>query len=92
MYSLEVKGVGVNWVRVVNTQRIRRKTRWRERGPQLPSFCQGWAGVFICRVQGVGDNICYTEKVGKWGKGKKKCRNLVLLVTDMWHCMRRGVW
>ena len=45
----------------------------REGGPQLPRFCQGWAGVFICQVQGVGDNIRYAEKVGKWGKGKKKC-------------------
>jgi len=63
----------------------------REGGLQLPRFCQGWAGVFIHRVQGVGDNICYAEKVGKWGKGKKKCRNLVLLATDMQRRMRRGV-
>ena len=69
---------------------IRRKTRWREGGPQLPSFRQGWAGVFICRDQGVGDNIHYAEKRGEVGERKKKCSNLVLLATDTQCRMRRG--
>jgi len=40
--------------------------REREWGPQLPSFRQGWAGVFIRRGQGEGDNIRYAEGEGKW--------------------------
>jgi len=57
----------------------------REGGPQLPSFRQGWAGVFIRRVQGVGDNIRYAEKVGSGGKGRRN--------VETWSCSRqtRGV-
>jgi len=67
----KVESIGVSWRRVV-TQKIGCKMKEREWGPQLPSFHQGWLGVFIHQGQVVGDNVHYTEGERKWGKRVKE--------------------
>ena len=50
-------------------------------GPQLPSFCQGWAGVFICDSDlGRQSRLCREES--KMGKKVNKKSKVVLLATD----------
>ena len=55
--------------------------REREWGPQLPSFCQGWAGVFICDSDlGRQSRLCREES--KDGEKVNEKLKVVLLATD----------
>jgi len=49
----------------------------------LPSFRQGWAEVFIHRVQVSGNNVCYAERSVKMGKRERKEGVGILPATDL---------
>ena len=61
--------------------RLDTNEREREWGPQLPSFCQGWAGVFVYDSD-LGQQSRLHREESKDGEKVNKKSKVVLPATD----------
>jgi len=90
MYSLEVEGVGVDWVRVVNTWKSDARQDGERGGHSCPAFTRAGLGYLYIKSESLGDNIRYAEKRVKWEKGKENVKVKLYWQQTAWHCMQKG--